>query len=239
MAVDQALLERAADGIPALRLYGWAVPTLSLGYFQAWADRERHPPSVACPAVRRWSGGGAIVHDAELTYSLVVPQAQRWGPAAERLYPLIHGTLIDALAGCGVTARSWTPARALEGPSDVEGGVPFLCFQRRSEGDLVIGPHKVVGSAQRRLRGAVLQHGSILWRRSPCAPELPGIADLSEWDAERAEEARGQFTADWLALLARTLGVRWEPAELGDELRHVAARIETDRFGSPAWTEKR
>src|SRR5688500_9559950 len=74
MAVDEALLESAATGsVATLRFYEWHEPTLSLGYFQPAADREQHAASRACPLVRRASGGGAIVHDRELTYSLAWP----------------------------------------------------------------------------------------------------------------------------------------------------------------------
>ncbi len=79
MAVDEMLLEwSAAQGGCCLRLYGWREATLSLGYFQEYADRAGHGPSRNCPVVRRLTGGGAIVHDAELTYSLVVPGGHPW-----------------------------------------------------------------------------------------------------------------------------------------------------------------
>src|SRR5436190_15116613 len=75
MAIDEALLESAAtDGVATLRLYQWSEPTLSLGYFQAAEERERHQASTNCPLVRRASGGGAILHDRELTYSLALPE---------------------------------------------------------------------------------------------------------------------------------------------------------------------
>ncbi len=68
MAVDEALLEDAAlERRCWLRFYRWQEPTLSLGYFQSYADRRQHPASSGCPAVRRTSGGGAILHDAEVT----------------------------------------------------------------------------------------------------------------------------------------------------------------------------
>jgi len=79
MAVDQALLMSAEqDGMVTLRLYAWAQPTLSLGYFQKHADRQLHTASATCPLVRRRSGGGAILHDQELTYSLAIPSSHRW-----------------------------------------------------------------------------------------------------------------------------------------------------------------
>src|SRR4051812_36941289 len=77
MAVDEALGEAAAETkIATLRFYGWSRPTLSLGYFQKHDERVAHVGSAGCELVRRASGGGAIVHDRELTYSLALPCAE-------------------------------------------------------------------------------------------------------------------------------------------------------------------
>ncbi len=74
MAVDEALLMDAVEnGVATLRFYQWSEPTLSLGYFQRYSDREQHAASRKCAVVRRQSGGGAILHDRELTYSLMLP----------------------------------------------------------------------------------------------------------------------------------------------------------------------
>ena len=86
MAVDEALLLSDERTGLTIRFYQWEEPTLSLGYFQSLAEREQHPPSVDCPMVRRASGGGAILHDRELTYSMVAPLDQR-DPRAARLQP--------------------------------------------------------------------------------------------------------------------------------------------------------
>ena len=78
MAVDETLGEIAAEsGIATLRFYGWSRPTLSLGYFQNYDERLSHSASMNCAIVRRASGGGAILHDRELTYSLALPCAER------------------------------------------------------------------------------------------------------------------------------------------------------------------
>ena len=86
MAVDEALLETAADsGVATLRFYQWNEPTLSLGYFQAATDRDQHPASRDCPLVRRASGGGAILHDRELTYSMAMSLPSARSSEATRL----------------------------------------------------------------------------------------------------------------------------------------------------------
>ena len=165
MAVDEVLLERA---VACLRFYRWSEPTLSLGYFQAYADRREHPPSLPCAAVRRLTGGGAILHDFELTYSIVLPGTHPLAAHRDELYRAVHGSLIEALGQLGIAARLCQPAHKIEAVRE-----PFLCFQRRSPGDVLIGQTKICGSAQRRRYGAVLQHGSLIWQTSAAAPNCP------------------------------------------------------------------
>ncbi len=161
MARDEALLLRVGRGEspPTLRLYQWDPPTISLGYFQRYADYTLLPePAGTLPVVRRLTGGGAILHDWELTYSLTLPVAHpllEQGP--NRLYEMMHDVVITALAALGVGG-----ARC--GVSDDSGAAkgPFFCFARRHCYDVLVGSDKLAGSAQRRTRQAVLQHGSIV-----------------------------------------------------------------------------
>lgn len=161
MARDESLLERvgSGDSPPTLRLYQWQPPTISLGYFQPYAEFEKLPPPAGeLAAVRRLTGGGAILHDRELTYSLTLPIAHRLladGP--NQMYAMVHDAVIAclALAGvdgsqCGQTDDS-TPTRG-----------PFFCFARRHQFDVLVDGRKLAGSAQRRTRHALLQHGSIV-----------------------------------------------------------------------------
>ena len=172
MAVDEALLgDAAVHGQATLRFYQWSQPTLSLGYFQRHAERASHSASHACPWVRRASGGGAIVHDRELTYSLAMPISRVPGVSraplqmcwsAADLYMLMHVSLVAALARLGVTAwrhsevaqsvRSNRSLRAPRPDRDLSSTQPFLCFQRHTEGDVLCGGVKIAGSAQRRRR---------------------------------------------------------------------------------------
>ena len=171
MAVDEVLLEDAESGVATLRCYGWSKPTLSLGYFQRTAGRADHPASLVCPLVRRASGGGAILHDAELTYSFAAPIADRLGASAAGLYEAIHGAIVETLARFAVVAN------AFPGPAE-EAASSFLCFQRRAAGDLMVGQSKIVGSAQRRHRQAILQHGSVLLGASRFARSCRGSRNL-------------------------------------------------------------
>lgn len=209
MAADEwCALLAGRENRPVLRLYRWHPPTLSLGYFQRLEDRLQHPASHGCPVVRRPSGGGAILHDLEWTYSLSLPVSHPLARDRLALYTTVHQTLIRWLQAQGVAARILGGSGRAEGcATPSAGGCPFLCFQRRTAGDIVadipLGPRgnsseictastwkesqnahqhsaevKLVGSAQRRTQHAVLQHGSILLGRSPYAPELPGLWEV-------------------------------------------------------------
>lgn len=232
MAVDGALLDQADTLQQAtLRFYRWQPPTLSLGYFQRESDRRQHAPSESLPWVRRASGGGAIVHDQELTYSLCLPHQ---GKAARPLYDLAHHTLLETLAELGVTAAEF-PEASVDTDEDAareQPPAPFLCFLRRARGDLICAGHKVVGSAQRRLRTAVLQHGSILLGRSPSAPELPGLGDLApEADLDRLADR-------WTRRLTDRLGLAGHPGELTAGEQQVADRL-MQEFSHPGWKSRR
>ncbi len=230
MAVDEMLLEKAEkEATPCLRLYRWSAPTLSLGYFQTFAHRQEHPPSLPCTAVQRLTGGGAILHDAELTYSIALPGTHPLATHRDRLYQAVHSSLIEALDHLGVTARLCDSGEKTETADE-----PFLCFQRRFPGDVLIGKTKVCGSAQRRRNGAVLQHGSLLWRTSPWAPELPGVLDVSH------PIESGQGIADlWLGSLARCLGFTWREEGLDKiEVCRVEALAES-RYARENWTKNR
>ena len=102
MAVDEALLMDAVEnGNATLRFYQWSEPTLSLGYFQRYADREQHAASRNCAVVRRQTGGGAILHDRELTYSLVLPPGHPLAAMRRSLYDAVHQAFIAALSRRG------------------------------------------------------------------------------------------------------------------------------------------
>lgn len=173
MAVDAALLESALhEGTCTLRCYQWAQPTLSLGYFQSADSLPAAPELANLPVVRRLSGGGAIVHHHELTYSCAIPPSHPLAADPFRLYTLVHHAFIEILRGLGVPA-------ALRGTARPEKSTEFLCFGRGDDFDVVVAGHKVLGSAQRRRKGAILQHGSLVLARSDFSPAFPGLSDLA------------------------------------------------------------
>ena len=251
MAVDQALLMSAEqDGIVTLRIYRWAEPTLSLGYFQTYSDRQLHSASVSCPIVRRRSGGGAILHDQELTYSLAIPSSNRWSGQNAELYDLVHQVVIRLLKQVGLDSQLFKNAAPVDAsladeslteielprtnPSPIVDPNAFLCFQRRSDGDLVSNGFKILGSAQRRLKHSLLQHGSLLLKQSKFAPELPGLAELG---AEQIE--LGDFSNRLAESLGEALGFEFAAAGYSESEVALAAELEAKTFGMSKWTQKR
>ncbi len=265
MAVDQFLARLAGQQqVVVLRLYQWSEPTLSLGYFQAIRDRREHSPSLPLPLVRRTTGGGAIVHHHDWTYSLAIPdRPDRIGPSTS-LYELVHDALVRLLCDRGFAAQKWSgcAAESHENNANPEKACKsFLCFERRSTSDIVIGKHKVLGSAQRRASGALLQHGSLLLRTSDFAPSLIGLDAIdrsaclnsstasSTNDTFPVGQVAGQ-AVDWECDLGREMAQRITSAlrhQWNVTLAHglpesIVSELEMTsdhQFGTAAWNAKR
>lgn len=241
MAADEALLLAAAEsGLATLRFYRWSEPTLSLGYFQPHEDRRQHPASRKCAVVRRQTGGGAILHDRELTYSLTLPAAHPMARNSQQLYSAVHDAFIAALEPFIVTQKSaWKLRRLNQRPKGFATQEPFMCFARRACGDVLLvdateNDSKLLGSAQRRHRGAILQHGSLLLESSPAAPELAGWLDLTgiEISMDGLVDSVTVSLADALALHAI-------PGRFPFELKSNADQFANSKYSGPAWTKRR
>jgi lipoate-protein ligase A len=226
MAADATLLQNASSkGQTTLRFYQWSVPTLSLGYFQEHDLRREHSASVNCPVVRRSSGGGAIVHDREITYSLAIPISDRWSGKAAELYATVHESLTDLLRDLNANGELYTGDTS---------STRFLCFQRRAPGDVIVNHHKIMGSAQRRAKGALLQHGSLLLGRSAAAPELPGLQDILDPRLSPAEIIR-----PWVVLLGQKLSANFHQDTLAAEELNRIKCLAAEKYGQKTWTERR
>jgi lipoate-protein ligase A len=232
MALDEALLEAVmADRSAAqLRTYGWTVPTLSLGYFQHIADAKTDPRWRSVPIVRRPTGGGAIWHHHELTYALALPAEHPLARRSEDLYHTVHAALARVLRERGLAVER----RGAESSRKIEGSRPFLCFTDRDAEDIVTSGRKIVGSAQRRRSGVVLQHGSMMLVRSSFAPELIGACDL----APISSDAR-----DWStpinASIPESLGLQPVNRPYSDSLLSRARELARTVYGNEHWTCKR
>jgi lipoate-protein ligase A len=180
MAVDEELLARAQAGeaVPVLRFYGWDPPAVSLGRFQ---HLESAVNAEACrrhgfDIVRRITGGRAVLHHHELTYSIIARADNPLFPSTVLgTYKVIAAGLLAGLRNLGLPAemvsRGGRHAALVEKkPKDP------ACFSSPSWYEILVNNRKIVGSAQRRMRSAFLQHGSILIDYDPRleAEVIPG-----------------------------------------------------------------
>lgn len=208
MALDLALLHAAAGGQSVLRTYGWARPTVSFGR----NERVRGVWDVAAmtadglDVVRRPTGGRALLHAREVTYSVAMP----WPADASwrEAYDAVNQRLLHALLALGIPARlqpdGAAPALSPDGP---------ICFAAPSAGELVADAGKVAGSAVWRAEGGYLQHGSILLHddqpklaayRTTDAPHVPAsTAPVARWltgdDATLSRRVIAALRAAWSA----------------------------------------
>lgn len=180
MAVDRQILEAVDAGTSdaVLRFYQWSEPTISLGYFQKETEIDQLPHLLqTLPRVKRMTGGGAILHDRELTYSLTVPL--QGNEPVNDLYRLVHDIFIQLLREKGIDAQY----RGFSDKGNSQRG-PFFCFARNHELDIVVAMPggKLLGSAQRRTKNAALQHGSLILEKT--WPQQPGAAAGPDFDIE-------------------------------------------------------
>lgn len=254
MAIDCAIAEAVSQGsrVPTLRLYGWTPFCLSLGYGQRARDVDRAALAARdWDLVRRPTGGKAILHGDELTYSLCLPLNHEL--ATENViesYRRLSAGLLRALAHLGIAAQAEPQAA---GQADYAAGP--VCFVAPSHFEITVAGRKVIGSAQLRRRGVMLQHGTI-----PLAGDVARICDVLQRDPGRERqrhkrevrqraatlaEIRPQAPA-WLEVaqaLERGFTEAFELEFLHGELSPAeaarAAVLKSERFNNPSYTLKR
>jgi lipoate-protein ligase A len=233
MARDHALALEHPEGEAVLRLYRWEAPTLSLGRNEPALGRydPERLREAGVWVVRRPTGGRAVLHWRELTYSVVLPVATL---GARSVYERINERLAGALVSLGVPAEI---ARA-EGPSARPDAGP--CFRRPASGEVVADGRKLVGSAQVRIgggpHGVLLQHGSILIEDDQGLLDEPGARREEPAPATlRSLLGRPPAIEELEAALLEAFG-----AEAIENPRPLAAERELEeRYGSHDWTWRR
>ena len=240
MAVDECLMESVRrGGAPTLRFYGWSPPCLSLGRNQPAPP----PESVArlqkagVDLVRRRTGGRAVLHDDELTYAVVAPARLLGG--ARATYQVVHEVLHAGLHGAGVPV-----VMAAAGPARAPIPSTSPCFAEPVAGELLADGRKIVGSAQVHRDGVLLQHGSILLRRSSRLEEVEAavgvpVEGLATYVAESAPRAvTAPELAESIANAWRERIADLEEAPLSPpEMAKIAPLQEM--FADPLWTWRR
>jgi lipoate-protein ligase A len=196
MAVDAAILEAvsAGDALPTLRLYGWERPCVSLGYGQHVGDVDLEQLNArGWDIVRRPTGGKAILHTDELTYSVALPieHPLAQGGVVES-YREISKALLAALRTLGTNPQA---DRKTEG-----GEISVVCFETPSHYEITVNGKKLVGSAQVRRKAGVLQHGTL-----PLYGDIARICDVLQYEDEDAREQARRQVRERATTLAEAL----------------------------------
>jgi lipoyl(octanoyl) transferase len=253
MAVDEALLETYAAhaGSPTLRFYTWSPPALSLGYGQPLtSDIDLSCcQALGIDVVRRPTGGRAVLHDREVTYSVIIREDDPLAAAGVLAsYLTISRALIRGLSYLGIDAELLPLRRPV--PSEA---VSPVCFATPSSYEVAVAGRKIIGSAQRRAHGAIMQHGSLplafdretlrrVFAVSQTAPSSAAAERSYHTAMTSLQEAGGrQFTyAEVVAALSRGFADTWQVTLMADQLtaeeRRLSAHLRATKYGSASWT---
>jgi lipoate-protein ligase A len=253
MALDEALLESigAQESLPVLRLYDWQPACLSLGYAQSFSDVDHLAlKSHGWDVVRRATGGKAILHTDEITYSVIAPLTEpRVSGGVLESYSTLSRALLRALELLGLNPQ----ADALY-PDSVEGKNGPVCFEVPSNYEITVNGRKIIGSAQARRREGVLQHGAL-----PLFGDLYRITSVLVFPDETARRQAASRLLDHAATVLSVTGkvIQWRQAadafrsafeeQLGiefsfdqptvKELSRTNELIET-KYAHPSWTQR-
>ena len=263
MAIDEAILTAHSEGLvpPTVRFYGWNPATLSIGYFQK-ADEEVNFETLTAKGlgfVRRPTGGRAVLHDAELTYSMIVSEDYPDMPrVVNEAYRVLSQGLVHGFRRLGLQAEMVNLSSEEDKMKYAAAG-SAACFDSPSWYELVVEGRKIAGSAQVRQKGVILQHGSILLDmdidqlfevlqfpservkqrlRGSFGDKAVSINDITRAlgrPAVTLEEAENAFQAG----IAEGLGILLEPGDLSEWEKALAQQLVLDKYGAQSWNFRR
>ncbi|HEY4600917.1 MAG TPA: lipoate--protein ligase family protein [Cerasibacillus sp.] len=212
MALDEALLNWHSEGHipPTLRFYGWRKPSLSVGHFQK-VEKSIHFPGLekhGCQYVRRLTGGSAVLHDDELTYSIVVSENHPKIPHSirEAYYVLSQG-ILEGYKNLGIQAEYFIPKQKSKRTA--------VCFERPAFYELVVDGKKISGNAQTRKKGVLLQHGSI-----PIRIDIDMLFDLFIFPNERMRDVNKRAFRQKAATIQQLTGKTFTYDEVEQAFYH-------------------
>jgi lipoate-protein ligase A len=259
MALDEALLDWHSEGLlpPIVRFYGWTPATLSIGYFQN-VKKEINMEEVKkhnLGFVRRPTGGRGVLHEHELTYSIIVSENYPNMPATvTEAYRVLSEGLLIGFQKLGLDAYFSVPDTD-EKKSDLKNPKSAVCFDTPSWYELVVEGKKVAGSAQTRQKGVILQHGAILLDL-----DEDKLVSLFNYPSEevKARVRRGlpekavainrirktpatigECVEAFKIGFAEGLDVNLEPYSLTNEQIEYVEALETRRYASDDWTYRK
>jgi lipoyl(octanoyl) transferase len=227
MAIDEALLEMAST--PSIRFYRWHSPALSFGYFGRFTDVVDY--AAQRDLVRRWTGGGIVLHGDDLTYSVIIPRNDPvFAGSSMSIYENVHRALCEALsiiakhadllAVAAVCDRRTSKDRSIHSWEITEREINATvtdrryndCFANPVRADVLVNGRKVAGAAQRRTRAGLLHQGSIQQ------------IDLGKDFTER---------------FAQELSSKWAARNLEQTIFNRAQEIGQQKYANQAWLRRR
>ncbi len=259
MALDEALLEWHSKGEigPVLRFYEWQPATLSIGYFQS-VEKEIEMDEVkkhGLGFVRRPTGGRGVLHEHELTYSVIVSENYPDMPeTVTEAYRVISGGVLEGFRNLGLDAKFSVP-ETVEQTNDLKKPKSAVCFDTPSWYELVVEGKKVAGSAQTRQKGVILQHGAIL-----LSLDEDKLVSLFKFKSEEQRERmrvslpekavaidrlidRIVSVSECVKAFARgfevALDIKLEPLELTEEQLEFVMEIERKKYANDDWNFKK
>lgn len=243
MALDEAISEAVRKGIspPTLRLYQWDKPSISIGYFQKVSDiNTDYCKQKGYPVVRRPTGGRAILHHNELTYSLSMRfDSNIFKGRLHEDYSIISNAISSGLRGCGIDVRINHLRKRNTGKSPV-------CFKFTSYGEITVNNKKIAGSAQKRYTDGFLHQGSIPISIDRC--ELKNVFRVTEDegfdDIGTIKESIPEITINKLmSALKRafeeTIGIKMVSDEPSGIEMKLAKDLELKRYSTDEWNLRR
>ena len=258
MALDEALLDWHSKGEigPVLRLYEWDPATLSIGYFQS-VEKEIDMDAVKqqnLGFVRRPTGGRGVLHEHELTYSVIVSEEYPNMPeTVTEAYRVISGGLLEGFRNLGLDASFSVPSGELS--EQLKSPESAVCFDASSWYELVVEGKKVAGSAQTRQKGVILQHGAIL-----LSLDEDKLVSLFKFDSESIREkvrialpkkavAIDRLTDRPITIemcreafskgFEKALAIELVPYILTEEQLATVRDIEQRKYANPEWTYRK
>ncbi|AAO04816.1 biotin/lipoate A/B protein ligase family protein [Staphylococcus epidermidis] len=254
MAMDEALLNFVSRGEidPVIRFYTWNPATLSIGYFQR-LQKEIDIDKVkekGYGLVRRQTGGRGVLHDKELTYSVIVPESHPNMPSTvTEAYKIISQGLLEGFKNLGFETYFAIP-RSKEERDKLKQPRSSVCFDAPSWYELVVEGRKIAGSAQTRQKGVILQHGSILQDI-----DIDDLFDMFKFKNERLKaKMKENFVQKAVAIndisnqhitlnemenafeagFKKGLNIDFKPLELTEKQLEEVQELE-DKYRSEAW----
>ncbi len=254
MAIDEALLQWHSEGKipPTLRFYGWQNPSLTVGHFQNvektidFSGIDKH----SCDFVRRLTGGSAVLHDDELTYSIIVSENHPKIPhSVNQAYYVLSQGLLEGYRELGIEANFAQPERELRRDRSA------VCFEQPAIYEMIVDGKKISGNAQTRKNGVLLQHGSI-----PMSFDSHMLFDLFKFSSERLRERqRNSFEKKAISIndikkekhtysmlkeaflkgFQKSLDLQLEPMELTDDDWHYIRNLTETKYQTKEWNEHR